>query len=170
MGAWGSEPLANDDAWDFVNQLAATSTSDRHGLILTALTLAATAESWLDVDDANGAVMAAFLVATARSPSNYPEQRQQLIETVSSVYDIHSLADLVGSMRTIRSAKVATLALRAIDRVAGDSELSTLWADDADFAASLEALRAALRSPVRRWKTTDEPMPTGEPLRRRWAA
>jgi hypothetical protein len=41
---------------------------------------------WLD--GSSGAVVAAFLVAAARSPSNCPEQRQQLIETVSSVLDI----------------------------------------------------------------------------------
>jgi hypothetical protein len=44
--------------------------------------------AWLDVDGSSGAVVAAFLVAAARSPSNCPEQRQQLIETVSSVLDI----------------------------------------------------------------------------------
>ena len=91
-----------------------------------------------------------------------------MLSYTASVHDVDSLSDLLGDVRLLRSTKVAQLALRALDRVERDSEVSDV-SDDDDLGSSLEAIRVALRSPTQRWTAKATAAPRVNPLHRDWA-
>jgi hypothetical protein len=114
----------------------------------------------LDLDDATAGMTAALLVAMARSPGNFNDERTRIVEHVARTADVGSFADLVGDLGRLRAARVARTALRAVDAVAAAeaaggatarSELAQLWGEDAAWTAWVDLLRSALTGQTRRW-------------------
>jgi hypothetical protein len=182
VGAWGAGLLDNDGAWDLVQHLAGVDLDTRadHVARLLERTEAAAAggvegaAAWLDLDDATAGLTAALLVAMARSPGNFAEERARIVEHVARIADVGSFADLVGDLKRLRAAGLARSALHVVDAVATEaaggaptrSELAELWGDDAAWAAWVDHLRSALTRPTRRWTPTHERAARVLPIRR----
>jgi hypothetical protein len=129
MGAWGTGPFDNDDAVDFVRDLAETLPENRIGMLSAALTSAADNLGYLQVDDGQAAIAAAAIVAAwtaGRSVDDAP--------ALTGLNPPAVPADLLGAAR------------KALDRVTGpDSEWRSLWGDDADDVLGVIAeIRSAL--------------------------
>lgn len=129
MGAWDSGPFDNDDALDFVGDLADASELDIGGGLHVALSLP---EGYVEAPEASCAVAAAALVATSRG---YRIESQPAL-------------DLLRAKQLVPSDELREAARRALERVMGEeSEWRELW-DEAglldDQAAILATIRASL--------------------------
>jgi Domain of unknown function (DUF4259) len=114
MGAWGSGIYENDDAADWVVELADSDID----YVVSALTDAVDAE-YLEVEGGSHALAAADVVARLRS----------------GIGDSASESDEVAAWVTTHAgapgASLVDLALRAVAKVRGeDSELQELWAEN----------------------------------------
>ena len=110
MGAWGVGTFENDDAGDWVYRL-----EESEGLTLLTETLARAADppGYLEAPTCTEALAAAEVVAAlaGRAAPDLPEEVQAWVK----------------AHRTKVSNDLKALALRAVDQVAGDSELRELW-------------------------------------------
>jgi len=121
MGAWGPGPFENDDAMDFIGDLADGPTAELPDRLREALTLP---EGYIESPEGAEAIAAAALVA-ARQGYNPNDP------TVSDLLAGHPF----NPDEDLRSAAVA-----AIGRVSGsESELMELW-DEAALRDSFEAI------------------------------
>jgi hypothetical protein len=117
MGAWGDGPFDNDVAADFSAELDETPAAGRAAVIEDALESAAFEEGFLPADVACRAIAAAAVVAAQRpgGPPLDPTYAPQILAEGVVI-------DLPGDVRD--------LAVRALDRIAGDdSEWQELWED-----------------------------------------
>ncbi|MGH3663719.1 MAG: DUF4259 domain-containing protein [Micromonosporaceae bacterium] len=123
MGAWGTGVFDNDDAQDFLVELNNVNLGQLEQFILQALQAAADTADYLQIDDANAAIAAAAAVAAAHAG-----------QTLTG-------ADRAGDLPE-PTPELLALAVRALDRVAGDdSEWRKLWGEnDALEAAALAAV------------------------------
>ena len=132
MGAWGVGTFENDDAGDWVYQL-----EEVDGASLVRETLLAAAEPEVYLDSPTSAVaLAAAEVVAALSGQPAPD----LPEEVRA---------WVGAHRAAVSPDLRTLAVRALDQVAADSELKDLWAESDDagtWTDRVQELRGRLAS------------------------
>jgi hypothetical protein len=121
MGAWGVGSLENDSALDWLGFF-----EDQPDLGLLESTFAAVADAeeddYLEVDEASSAIAAAELVAFAMGHPG-PE----LSDTVTAWIAQHR----------VEVAALAPLAVRALERVANDSEVAELWEETTDNDAWL---------------------------------
>ena len=118
MGAWGVGTFENDDAGDWVYRL-----EESEGLTLLTETLAPAADpsGYLEAPACTEALAAAEVVAAlaGRPAPDLPEEVQTWVKA--------HRAQVPGELRD--------LALRAVDQVAGDSELKELWQESDEMAA-----------------------------------
>lgn len=138
MGAWGSGPFDNDGALDFVQSVEAADPDRRADTVRAALMSVVEGGGYLDIDDGSQAVAAAAVVAAGVAGGSFAES--------------------VGAPASVRGggidlpADLPPLALRALDRVAGDdSEWSDLWnvgQSDSPAAVVLASIRAVLERGV----------------------
>ena len=132
MGAWGAGPFENDDAGDWVWELE----DDTDATVITAALGAVIdtgAGEYLEAGDANNAVAAAEIVASARG------RRHPGLPTEATVWlDAH--AGLV-------DRELIDLARRAVTRVAESSEARDLWdeAGDTEWGPYIADLITRLR-------------------------
>jgi hypothetical protein len=116
MGAWGTGPFDNDDALDWLIELA-----NSPDFTLGRAALSATTVEYLEAPEASAALAAAEVVAAALG---HPAASLPADATI-----------WLGSNRDQVSQLDAALALAAVDRVlAEESELRELWADVDDDA------------------------------------
>jgi uncharacterized protein DUF4259 len=132
MGAWGTGSFENDDGLDWIGEFCDGPTV---GALRSTLETAADAEGYLESPDAANALAAAEVVAALnRSP------------TTDIVVVADYLSVIARSGITV-TPNLRALALRAVDRVAADSELKELWdevEDSEQWYAGVAALRARL--------------------------
>ena len=147
MGAWGSGLLDSDAAWDAVDRLARTPVGHRAALVLSGLGV----EVPWDVDDASEALVCALLVAMARDPEHFADDRVRVVDHLSRAADIDTFAALVGDRKSLRTPSAARAARAAVDAVRRATELTDLWGDDAAWSSGLDALDAALAAPTAPW-------------------
>ena len=110
MGTWGSGPFENDDAQDFLGDLAEAPADDRPDQILAALDLP---DDYVEIDQAAAAVAAAALIAAANGmPAPEDAEIEALLASGAIPYDVDTRQQ----------------ALAALARVnADDSEWRDLW-------------------------------------------
>jgi hypothetical protein len=118
MGAWGVGTFENDDAGDWVYRLEE---SDDLSLLTQSLEPAADPKGYLESPTCSEALAAAEVVAAlaGRPAPDLPEEVQSWLKAHRSKVP-NDLRDL---------------ALRAVDQVAGDSELKELWQESDEMAA-----------------------------------
>jgi hypothetical protein len=123
MGAWGAGSFENDDAMDWVGELATE--SGAAALRAAFMAVAAANDDYLEGPDCSIAIAAAEAVAAARGyPSeSLPEEVARWVET-----------------KPIVATDLTALAMAAVDRIVRKSELKDLW-DESDSA---EAWREAM--------------------------
>lgn len=130
MGAWGAGPFDNDDAQDFVLDLADAPQQELQQRLADALALP---EGYVEAPEASTAVAAAALVA---------------IGAGMAAPDSPTVTDFVGSRTIPASPELRDAARAALDRVVSeDSELWELWQDAGQaevVTASYDAIRRAL--------------------------
>ncbi|HEY4178242.1 MAG TPA: DUF4259 domain-containing protein [Kofleriaceae bacterium] len=138
MGAWGPRSFENDNALDWLGELAGIRS------VRTTLTRALKAKGYLDVDDACAAIAAAEVVAAARGHAEKGAP-PEIVEWVGLSGDRITPAD-------------ATLATKAIARVQKDSELQQLWADGGKknpwTGEVTKLLKRLAAKPIKRAKTS----------------
>ncbi|GGN68549.1 hypothetical protein GCM10010112_33020 [Actinoplanes lobatus] len=135
MGAWDFGPFDNDDAADWSGDLREAAPGERAVLIRETLEEVLHEGEYLQVDSGNHAVAAAAVIAsllpggTALTTPYAPDFRTE-----------GGVLDLPGDL--------PALALRALDRVAGDdSEWAELWEDGLPKAlAALRPIREILEA------------------------
>jgi hypothetical protein len=123
MGAWGAGSFENDDAMDWVSELAAGAGD---AVLREALVpVASSDQRYLEAPDCSVAIAAAEAVAAARgNPSeSLPKEIAEWVET-----------------RPIVATELTALARTAVERIVEGSELKDLW-DESDSA---EAWRDAM--------------------------
>lgn len=141
MGAWGSGPFENDGALDFVGWVQDTERGERPGFFRgTFETVIDYGDRYLDIDDASFAVAAAAIVASELTGGRFAEEVDAPDAVrAAGVLDVPSDLPL--------------LALRALDRVAGEkSELRGVWEDDDSpftLASMLQPIREVLSGAAR---------------------
>jgi hypothetical protein len=113
MGAWGCQPLENDDAMDFMTDLA----DEPNWALVHAAFLPALDDDYLEATEASVAVAAAAVLAAACS-------------------DVDLGEDIAALMRVMGPApkELMPMALKALTKVAG-SELDELWSESGDYPA-----------------------------------
>lgn len=121
MGAWGLGSFENDDAADWLLDLA-----DHQSLALVRESIAAVleADEFVDAADAGAAIAACELIAAAIGrPSGAARKQEDLMHWISR-------------MRPVPDPALLADALSALDRILGpDSELRELWEESEDYAA-----------------------------------
>ncbi len=129
MGAWGTGSFENDDAMDWVSELAAG--SGDAALRAALMRVASGDDHYLESPDCSIAIAAAEAVAAAQGhPSgSLPEEVARWVET-----------------KPIVATELAAVAMAAVDRIVRKSELKDLW-DESD---SPEAWRDAMTDLRRR--------------------
>ena len=132
MGAWGTGTFENDDALDWIGEFREAPNEDA---LRSTLSTAAAADGYLESPDAANALAAAEVVAALKGAP-----------TADAIGVEDYLAGIVHSGIPV-TEELTALALRAIDRVVSDSELSELWAET-DDATAWRADVAALRARV----------------------
>jgi len=118
MGAWGTNTFDNDEALDWVQELA---TCDDHSLIIDTLNkVADNTDEYCEAPDCCRALAAAEVVAGIKNGArdDHPEGIRTWLEFNCQT----------------SNPKLFKLALAAIDRIKTRSELKDLW-DDADEAS-----------------------------------
>lgn len=118
MGAWGVGTFENDDAGDWVYRL-----EESEGLKLLTDTLSPAADptGYLEAPTCTEALAAAEVVAAlaGRPAPDLPEEVQAWVK----------------AHRAKVPSDLRELALRAVDQVAGDSELKELWQESDEMEA-----------------------------------
>jgi hypothetical protein len=124
MGAWGVGTFENDDASDWVYQLEEAGDLD---LVQVTLAAAADPEAYLEAPTCSMALAAAEVVAAlAGQPApDLPEE----------------IRTWVGEHRLRVPPELRTLSVKALDRVAADSELKELWAESEERGAWVDRLQ-----------------------------
>ena len=122
MGAWGTEPFANDGALDFGAEMAShATTADELSEFLSVALLKAEEPGYLEADDGQDLVAAAGMVAwlTGLEPDLAPAVVRPLIDAARAA-DFRSLAPG---------------ALKALERVQDpvSSELFELWGESGEL-------------------------------------
>ncbi|MEU4160213.1 DUF4259 domain-containing protein [Actinoplanes sp. NPDC026670] len=137
MGTWDFGPFDNDDAADWSGDLQDAEPARRAALIRETLGEVLHDGEYVEADVANQAIAAAAVIAS-QLPSGTPL-------TTAYAPDF-----LTGGETLDLPDDLPALALRALDRIAGDdSEWSELWEDGLPKAlAALRPIRAALESAV----------------------
>jgi len=127
VGAWGSGPFDNDDAMDFVGDLANGSTAEVVARLREALALP---DDYVESPEGSSAVAAAALVAArlGYNPGN---------PTVADLLVAHPF-EADDQLRSSASAALARVA-------ADDSELMELW-DEAGLRESVETVYGDIRA------------------------
>ncbi len=126
MGAWGSGPFDNDDAMDFVGDLADGSTAHLVTRLREALALS---DDYVESPEGSSAVAAAALVAARRGYDS----------------DNPTVADLLAAHPFAADDELRSMASAALARVAGDdSELMELW-EEAGLRETVETVYGDIR-------------------------
>jgi hypothetical protein len=135
MGTWDFGPFDNDSAADWCGDLQDADPARRVELLRDTLAEVLHEGEYLDIDEGSAAVAAAAIIAS-QLPGGSP---------ITSAYAPDFLTG-GGSLEI--PADLPALALRALDRVAGDdSEWRDLWEDGLPKAlAAIQPVRAALTS------------------------
>jgi hypothetical protein len=123
MGGWGTGSFENDDAQDWLAQLASLTVDDVKRL----LARAADHSDYLEAPESSVAVTAAEAVAALKG--------------APAAALPHEIADWVRQAKNDSLSELANLAIRAIQRVRTNSELKDLWLE----AEGLNEWSAALR-------------------------
>src|SRR6202048_3411399 len=129
MGAWGMGAFENDDAMDWIAGFCESPGDEE---LRATLCAAADAKGYLESPESSNALAAAEVVAALKG-----------VPTANAIVVEDFLPVIARSGITV-TAELTALALRAIDRVATDSELKELW-DEVDDAPAWRAEVAALR-------------------------
>jgi hypothetical protein len=131
MGAWGAGSFDNDDAGDWVWELAETEDTS---ILEDAFSRVTDADAYSEAHDCSIAIAAAEVVAALRQrpASNLPDE----VATFVARIDAPSSAGLVSS------------ALRALERIKTKSELQELW-DESDRGAEWHQAVAELEGRLR---------------------
>jgi hypothetical protein len=119
MGAWSHEPIGNDDALDFLDDLSA----EPSWTLVRAAFLPTQNDDYLEAPEASAAVAAAAVVSAARAGREIDEQ----------------YPGLVGKLGTM-PPDLPQITIAALTKVGAGSELDELWSDSEDY----EAWRATL--------------------------
>ncbi|MEU8662740.1 DUF4259 domain-containing protein [Actinoplanes philippinensis] len=137
MGTWDFGPFDNDDAADWSGDLQDAAPGRRAALIRETLEEVLREGEYVEADVANQAVAAAAVVAS-QLPTGTP---------LTSAY---APGFVTAGETLVLPEDLPALALRALDRVAGDgSEWSELWEDGLPKALSaLRPIREALEAAV----------------------
>jgi hypothetical protein len=137
MGTWDFGPFDNDDAADWSGDLQDTDPARRAALIRETLDEVLHEDEYLEADVANQAIAAAAVIAS-QLPGGTPLTTAYAPDFLTAGETLDLPDDL------------PALALRALDRIAGDdSEWSELWEDGLPKAlAALRPVREALESAV----------------------
>ncbi|MFE3450502.1 DUF4259 domain-containing protein [Nonomuraea sp. NPDC059194] len=136
MGTWDVGPFDNDTAADWCGDLQDADAAQRPGLIRRALATVVEQEGYLDSDVACEALAAAAIVAAQRGGP-----------PITSAYAPEFLR--AGGGVEVPD-DVAALAVRALDRVAGEgSEWRELW-EEADAGSQAAAAVAPIREALTR--------------------
>ncbi|WP_433795521.1 DUF4259 domain-containing protein [Actinoplanes sp. CA-252034] len=137
MGTWDFGPFDNDDAADWSGDLQEADPGRRAAVIREALDEVLLEDGYLEGDAANRAIAAAAVIAS-QLPTGTPLRTAYAPGFLTAGETLDLPDDL------------PALALRALDRVAGDdSEWSELWEDGLPKAlAALSPIREALESAV----------------------
>jgi len=124
MGAWGAGTFDNDDASDWVYQLEGAEDLE---LVRGTLEAAADPQGYLAAPTCSEALAAAEVVAalSGRPTPDLPEE----------------VRSWIGGHRLGVPADLRDLSLRAVDHVAGDSELKELWAASEESGAWVERVQ-----------------------------
>jgi hypothetical protein len=127
MGAWAAGSFDNDDAGDWVWELAEGDTS----ILEEAFSRATDCEDYLEAPDCYIGIAAAEVVAALRKhpAANLPDE----------------VSAFVTRMRTPPSAELVSSALGALRRIKTKSELQELW-DESDSRAEWHQAIAELES------------------------
>ena len=132
MGAWGMGTFENDDAMDWIADFCASPADEE---LRATLRSAADAEGYLEAPDCSNALAAAEVVAALKGAP-----------TLNAIV-VEDYLPVIARSGIPVTSELTTLALRAIDRVASDSELKELW-DEVEDAPAWRAEVAALRERV----------------------
>ncbi len=132
MGAWGMGTFENDDAMDWIAGFCESPADEE---LRTTLRAAADADGYLEAPDASNALAAAEVVAALKGAP-----------TVSAIV-VEDYLPVIARSGIPVTGELVALVLRAIDRVASDSELKELW-DEVEDAPAWRAEVAALRERV----------------------
>ncbi|GAA0462339.1 hypothetical protein Aca07nite_25230 [Actinoplanes capillaceus] len=135
MGAWDFGPFDNDDAADWSGDLHEAAPGERAALIRATLEEVLHEGEYLEVDSGSHAVAAAAVIA-----SLLPGGTALTTPYAPDFLTEGGTLDLPGDL--------PALALRALDRVAGDdSEWAELWEDGLPKAlAALQPIREVLEA------------------------
>lgn len=128
MGAWGTGSFENDDAMDWVSDLASAQDTTP---LREAFTQVIQCDGYLELPEASAAIAAAEVVSTlqGRPADNLPGS-------------VREYANRIDEPLTL---ELIELAHRAIERVKSNSELQELW-DESDSAPKWRASVADLAS------------------------
>jgi hypothetical protein len=119
MGAWGTGSFENDDAADWISDFSTT--PNRETLVEALTTVAEFAqEDYLDLRECGPAIAAAEVVAALQGHP-HPELPDDVVAWVK--HQPQRIDD-----------RLVDLALRAIERVATNSEMQELW-EETNYAA-----------------------------------
>jgi hypothetical protein len=125
MGAWGAGPFENDDALDFLGELAELPEEERVDRIKATLDLPA--GEYLDLPDGCMAIASAGLIGIARGMS-----------AEGADEDVLELAQSA----ELRADQLRSMALLALSRVNGeDSEWRELWTESSSLPEAEEAIK-----------------------------
>jgi len=129
MPGWGTGSFENDDAQDFLGELASLTIDE----LKQKLAYAAEHEGYLEARESSVVVATAEVVATAKGapPVNVPP----------------AIAEWVSKVEGTPSHEMSDLARRAVKRVRSNSELKDLWQEAEglnDWSASLRDLEERL--------------------------
>jgi hypothetical protein len=127
VGAWGHEPLENDDAMDFMDDLS----EEPKWALVQAAFLPALEDGYLEAPEASVAVAAAAVLAAARSDAEIGEE----------------IAALLGVLGPAPK-DLLPMALKALAKVGDGSELDELWSESDDYQpwrAALATLESELK-------------------------
>ena len=123
MGAWGSGPFENDDALDFVGDLANVAASERPNLVRAALVLPG---DYVEIPEASVAVAAAALIAAAKGmPLTASAEITELLQSNTIPHDR-------------QNCEQAQAALARVN--ADNSEWRQLWEESESFPEAIDSL------------------------------
>ena len=114
MGAWSHEPIGNDDALDFLDDLSA----EPNWALVRAAFLPTQNDDYLEAPEASAAVAAAAVVAAARAGREIDEE----------------YAGIIGKLGPM-PLDLPQSAIAALTKVGAGSELDELWSDSEDYEA-----------------------------------
>ncbi|MBO3742304.1 DUF4259 domain-containing protein [Actinoplanes flavus] len=135
MGAWGFGPFDNDDAADWSGDLHEAAPGERAGLLRKTLEEALHEGEYLEQDSGSQVVAAAAVIAS-------------LLPGGTALINSYAADSLTEGGTLDLPGDLPALALRALDRVAGDdSEWAEQWEDGLPKAlAALQPIREVLEA------------------------